>query len=404
MTRSGTKPGELSRLDCSGGFATCASRHFVVCCLRVNLRPSITARSRLVIALTEEILAREEEAAFAIASEHELCRRFQISRVTVRLALADLENRGLIYRKHGKGTFAHGRAKQMHRDIGFLMKLPQTAIHRPIAEMIRGAQTIMAPLRAAVVLLSRSPGEWRADIARNMGGVIVVPDEVTAADLQMLQDRNVPYLLAHQAALPGSRIDLGQRRAARIRTEELLELGHRRIALLSGFDASLDSIKREGIHDALDAAGIDPAGVPEFFASDESAVVPVARELLGRQPRPTAVIAFDDGLAAILSCHARQQARLHIPQDLSIVGFHDWPSLHCLEPALSTVKFEFFTAGQRAAEALTHSAVTGQPVPNLSFEPTYRNGESVGPVPSDTMTRDRSESSTGPQTRPEALR
>src|SRR5271170_7258349 len=122
-------------------------------------RPS-TARARLVAALTEEILNKNEQVSFAISSEHQLCRRFNVSRVTVRLALGDLENRGLIYRKHGKGTFAHGRSTRIHRYLGILMKSAQAAEHRPIAEMLRGVQTVMASLRSAILLVSMPPESW----------------------------------------------------------------------------------------------------------------------------------------------------------------------------------------------------------------------------------------------------
>jgi DNA-binding FadR family transcriptional regulator len=57
--------------------------------------------------MTEEILKRSDEQDFLITSEHQLCRQFTVSRVTVRLALGDLEHLGLIYRRHGKGTFAY---------------------------------------------------------------------------------------------------------------------------------------------------------------------------------------------------------------------------------------------------------------------------------------------------------
>jgi len=348
----------------------------------VSVRRSSTARARLAATLAEEILQRPETAPFPIASEHELCRRFQISRVTVRLALGDLENRGLIYRRHGKGTYAHGRSKQTYRDLGFLMKVPQSAEHRPIAEMVRGAQNVMAGLRSAIVLLSRSPEEWRPDLATSLGGVIVMPQDVTERDLQTLRDRNVPYILGGQSSLPGPRIDLGQRRAARSFTEQLLQLGHRRIALLSGYDAWLDDIKREGIYDALDAAGIDPSSISEFSAEgDESAVISTVRKLLELQPRPTAVIAFDDSLGSRLSCEARQTEKLRVPTDLSIVSFHDWPYLHYIEPILTTVRFDFYNAGQRAAEALNRAALTGEPITDLSFEPSYRFGQTVGPAP-----------------------
>jgi GntR family transcriptional regulator of arabinose operon len=337
-----------------------------------------TARASLVAALSEEILCRPETHPFAIASEHELCRRFQISRVTVRLALGDLENRGLIFRKHGKGTFAHGRATQVHRDIGFLMKGTQAAEHRPLAEMVRGAQSVMAPLRAAISLLSRSPEDWRADVAGNLGGVIVVPEGVTEKDLEVLRDRKVSYILAGSSSLPGPRIDLGQRQAARAQTERLLQLGHRQIALLSGYDASLDGAKREGINDALSAVGIDPSSVPDFASEgDERTILQAVKNVLALRPRPTAVVAFDDSLASTLSFIARRHEGLLVPDDLSIVSFHDWSYLHYVEPALCTVKFEFFEAGQRAAEALNRASVTGELVTDLSFEPTYRPGQST---------------------------
>jgi GntR family transcriptional regulator of arabinose operon len=349
----------------------------------VSVRRPSTARSRLAATLAEEIMQRSDADPFPIASEHELCRRFQISRVTVRLALGDLENRGLIYRRHGKGTYAHGRSKQAHRDLGFLMRAPQSAEHRPLAEMVRGAQNVMAGLRSAIVLLNRPPEEWRADLGANLGGVIVVPEEVTERDLQVLRDRNVPYILAAPSSLPGPRVDLGQRRAARAFTEQLLQLGHRRIALLSGYDVTLDDVKREGIHDALDAAGIDPTTVPEYSAQgEESAVISTVQNLLEQRPRPTAVIAFDDSLGSRLSCLARQKENLRVPGDLSIVSFHDWPYLHYIEPILTTVRFEFFNAGQRAAEALNHASLTGEPVTDISFEPNYRFGQTVGqPTP-----------------------
>src|ERR1700683_169411 len=205
-------------------------------------RPS-TARSRLVATVTDEILKRNEQSSFPIASEHQLCRQFGVSRVTVRRALSDLENRGLIYRKHGKGTFAHGRSTRVHRYLGILMKSPLSAEHRPIAEMVRGAQTVMASVRSAILLISTSPEEWRPEKASSLGGVIVVPQDVTAKDLDFLKNRKLPFLIFAESELPRPHILLGQRKAARQMTEQLLKLGHRRIALLTGYDTCLDAPK-----------------------------------------------------------------------------------------------------------------------------------------------------------------
>ncbi len=338
----------------------------------------------MVAAITQEILNRNEQSSFPIASEHQLCRRFNVSRVTVRLALSDLENRGLIYRKHGKGTFAHGRATRVHRYLGILMKSPQSGEHRPIAEMVRGVQTVMATLRSAILLISTSPEVWRPEKASSLGGVIVVPSDVTQQDLDVLRDRNLPYLLFTESELCGPTVNLGQKKAARSLTEQLLAQGHRRFAILSGYDVCLDATKRQGVHDALREAGIDPAGVPEISAhGDEGSISKAAYSILHLSPRPTAVIAFDDSLASVVKFNARRVEGLRVPEDLSIVSFHAWPFLNFVDVPLTTAQFDFFAAGQKAAEALSCAALTGEPMTDILFEPTYRAGQSLGPVPKD---------------------
>lgn len=262
------------------------------------------------------------------------------------------------------------------------MKSPQAAEHRPIAEIMRGAQAVLAPLRSAVVLISMSPEQWRPELASSLCGVIVFPQEVTAQELNVLHERKLPYIVAMKSDLPGAQIRLGQIEAARTMTKQLLELGHRRFALLSGFEASLDAPKRLGIHEALREAGIDPLQVPEISAHEqEGDVFQAAKDIFKLSPRPTAVIAFDDSLGSMVSFQARRHEGLQVPGDLSIVSFHDWSYLNYIEPSLTTVRFEFFTAGQRAAEALDHAALTGQCATDVVLAPTYRPGQTMGPAP-----------------------
>ncbi len=165
-------------------------------------------------------------------------------------------------------------------------------------------------------------------------------------------------------------------------TEQLLQAGHRHIALMSGYDSCLDTPKRLGIHDALRSAGLDPAHMPEVIVNgDEAGIFHAAKEILRLRPRPTAVITFDDSYGSMMSFHARRTENLEIPKDLSIVSFHDWSYLNLIEPALTTARFDFFAAGQRAAETLTQAALTGEPVSDLTFAPTYRPGQTVGLAP-----------------------
>ena len=136
-----------------------------------------------------------------------------------------------------------------------------------------------------------------------------------------------------------------------------------------------------GVHDALRAAGIDAAKVPEFSAhGEEGEFFQATHDVLQLRPRPTAVIAFDDSIGSMVRFQAMRQENIKVPSELSIVSFHEWSYLNFFEPKLTTVRFEFFTAGQKAAEALTHAAQTGQSATDLFFPPTYREGQTIGPA------------------------
>jgi hypothetical protein len=178
-----------------------------------KVRPA-TSRRHITTVLTQEILENPATGAFPIQSEYQLCRRFGMSRVTVRLALSDLENRGLIYRVHGKGTFAHGRSTRTHRHIGVLIKSSLAIENRPLAEILRGVQTFVRPLRSVVILISQSPEEWQPELAGILSGVIVVAELVTVNDLVNLNNRKLPFFIVGKMNLPGPHILFDQERMA----------------------------------------------------------------------------------------------------------------------------------------------------------------------------------------------
>ena len=102
--------------------------------------------------------------------------------------------------------------------------------------------------------------------------------------------------------------------------------------------------------------------------------------LLRAPDRPTAVCCANDEIAFGAIDAARTEG-LSCPGDLSIIGFDDGLWATVCRPALTTVRFEFFNAGRRAAEALSRAALTGEAVTDLTFEPAYRPGQTIGPVP-----------------------
>ena len=161
----------------------------------------LTARRCIVAVLTQEILNNPEPKDFPIGSEHQLCRRFAVSRVTIRLALGDLEHRGLIYRKHGKGTFAYGCSGRGRPSLGILMKSPDALESAPLVEFIRGAQTVMTSFNSSLVLIGTSPLDWRAEMTSTLGAVIVMQEDLTADESNSLKNRKLPFICISESQL-----------------------------------------------------------------------------------------------------------------------------------------------------------------------------------------------------------
>ena len=315
-----------------------------------------TARSRLVITLAEEILSRSTEGTFAIASEHQLCRRFNISRVTVRLALSDLEARGLIFRRHGKGTFAYGQLNRVHRAIGIFLKRIPDAKQWVIAEMIRGFQSGAAALRTNVLLIHTSPQEWSSEMMRNLEGVLVFPGGVTLMEVQCFEHMRMPTLFAWETDLPGRFIDFKQAETARMMSERLFLGGHEHIALVTGFEKGLDALKKEGVCEALKSVGKRAEQLMEYSIGEDAN--DVFAGLVRHVPHFSAVIATDDEIAFRFIEYLHSRTAIRVPDTMSVASFHRSPYLATYQPPLSTVEFDFFDAGKRAVEALYRASQT----------------------------------------------
>jgi LacI family transcriptional regulator len=117
----------------------------------------------------------------------------------------------------------------------------------------------------------------------------------------------------------------------------LLDLGHRRIGLIGWNPASPPDIfeRREGYLRALRARGIGETYIEEGPMHRNDGYL-AAQRLLKRAPQVTAVFVTNDD-TAIGVLHAAQDMGLHVPRDLSIVGFDDIDLAREVNPPLTTI-------------------------------------------------------------------
>lgn len=125
-------------------------------------------------------------------------------------------------------------------------------------------------------------------------------------------------------------------------TRHLIDLGHRRIGIISGpIFASSSRGRLEGYHRAMAEAElpVDPAWVAPSSFDIESGGVAAQRLMAAANP-PTAIFAVNDNTAiGALSCLA--QLGLSVPGDISLVGYNDIPIVRRLPTPLTTVRVPF---------------------------------------------------------------
>lgn len=193
----------------------------------------------------------------------------------------------------------------------------------------------------------------------------VLQSETGQETLNQLLERRFPIVRIgeHQTV---DCIVSNYRTAAREAMVHLLELGHRRIGLIYGVRSSRDAPELEyppvdmsgGLdrfltyQDCLREAGIpvDPALIVTCGAGLEDGYR-AARQLLELPVRPTALLVIND-LLAIGALRAASDLGLHVPADLSVVGFDDIPMASYLTPRLTTSSKDMIRVGREAVRLL----------------------------------------------------
>jgi LacI family transcriptional regulator len=209
--------------------------------------------------------------------------------------------------------------------------------------------------------------------------LILIGSGIPDADVVAIANR-VPTLAVARvvSGLEHRSARVQNREGAYKATRHLLELGHERIAHITGRPQHADALaRREGYEQALADAGIarDPALVREGDFEEESGLR-AAEALVQSRKRFTAIFAGNDQMAFGAGL-ALLRRGLRIPDDVSIVGFDDQPSAAYTWPPLTTVRQPAVEMGIAAAASLVNE-LSGRFFALPSFEAHLVLRESTG--------------------------
>ena len=238
---------------------------------------------------------------------------------------------------------------QVASRLGFgVVDLLIADLHSPWAEeLLRGTLEAANEAGTSVIATTvHSPQEFddwldRAT-TRGTDGALCVLRLPGSRELRRLAAARIPLVMIDPATEPGDAIrSVGTTNwlGGMTSTRHLIELGHRRIAIIGGPPGLWSSQARlDGYRAALQAAGLSPDEAlirrGDFMVAAGRAQ---ARELLTLPEPPTAVVAGNDSQAfGVLQ--ALGERGLRAPDDLSVVGFDDVPVATWATPALTTVR------------------------------------------------------------------
>jgi len=183
-------------------------------------------------------------------------------------------------------------------------------------------------------------------------------DGLIAVDTPWTLSLSVPVVTVsgHNRVKGVTNIVLDHVRAAEVALKHLAQLGHRDVAFIKGQEFSSDTeVRWANIQKAARQFGIPilPALVSQLEGDSPSPELgyQAARELLASRKPFTALFAFND-ISAMGAIRALREAKLRVPQDVSVVGFDDIQSAAYQNPALTTVRQPLREMGRIAAETL----------------------------------------------------
>lgn len=235
----------------------------------------------------------------------------------------------------------------MNVQQGMLEGLHGTEFEMVVRPVDRGSATMLEDLRH---FLERQ---------RLFGVLLMPPISENDAVARLCTQIGCRYVRMGSAKLDDDAhmVASNDKEAVRAATDYLIGEGHRRIGLIAGPHGFRSARERRlGFEEALAAAGI---ALPRSMIADGNYTfdsgLAAAERLLDVVPRPTAVFASNDEMAAGV-IHAARQRGLEIPHDLSIVGFDDTPVAAHVWPPLTTVRWPIASMARSAALKLIAGA------------------------------------------------
>ncbi|KZS46044.1 GntR family transcriptional regulator [Paenibacillus glucanolyticus] len=325
----------------------------------------------IVNALTARIESGELQAGDQLPTEAEISKEYNVSRITSKRALTELENAKLIHRVQGKGSFVNA-AKAPHRPVSrtskeILLILPFS--HNPgLGDYEKGINEYLATTDYTLNIQSNTIVSQRklleSALQSTNSGLIFYPVS-SISDLGILYQyhlANYPLVTMDKCieGIPFLSVVSDNFDGGYQASKHLIENNHKKIAFISSLKVENSSSIRERYFGYLKA--LYDHSLIDYSVSDLTDRYLTHDNDNGREyyiqfiqsvmaQGITGIVAEND-LIAIEIIQIAKELGLSVPDDFSVVGFDNIHLAGFVEPKLTTISQDFGRMGYQAAQSL----------------------------------------------------
>lgn len=345
--------------------------------------------------LRSKILSEEYAIGSVIPPELKLMDRYNVSRHTIRQAIAILVNEGFLRKEKGSGTYVDDRFKSQNRTekrtktIGVITTYLSDYIFPSI---IRGIEEELRKKGYSLLLAStnNNPEQEKkcleSMLLQQVDGLIVEPTKSNQYNPNLsyylsFKEAGIPVVMinAYYEAMELPSICLDDVKAGYLATSYLLERGLEELALIVKLDDLQGKLRMKGFIEAFEAhhRTFDSRNILTYSTEEKEKITDAALDrILNSQPAIEGVVCYNDEIANSLVQKLIASGK-NIPQDISIIGQDDSTLSTAGEIPLTTVSHPKEVLGVDAARWMIKAIETKSIGESIVYEPVIVARDSV---------------------------
>ncbi|MDT2523213.1 GntR family transcriptional regulator [Enterococcus raffinosus] len=348
--------------------------------------------------LKSRILSGEYKENTAIPPELQLQKDYQVSRHTIRQAIALLVNEGFLRKEKGSGTYVDIKYKQEnkapsnnHKTIGVVTTYLSDYIFPSI---IRGIEKTLRE-KGYSLLLASTNNDFQQEkqciekmITQGVEGLIVEPTKSNQYNPNLalyvrLREQGIPMVMINAVyeEISAPFICVDDVESGFLATDYLIKNNHKKLLLVTKIDDLQGKYRMKGFIKACEKSGIQfsPEDIITFETETRKTIFDQVQARLKEEPQITGLVCYNDQVASSLIDRLSANG-LQIPQELSVIGNDNSALSKIGNVKLTTLNHPREQMGQDSANWIIEAIEEGREPENILYEPTLIERDSVTPL------------------------